>query len=129
MNEFNLHIEMISKVAEALGDLLDKVVFVGGCVTGLLITDEFTREKARHTDDVDLIVDVVTRQDLVKLEGKLRLRGFKNRISEDAHIGSWSIGQLNVDIIPANTDLLATSGWCEAAYHHSGKMIHWKVET
>lgn len=51
---------MIETVARALGDdLLKEVAFVGGSTTGLLITDEFTREEVRYTDDVDLIVNVV----------------------------------------------------------------------
>jgi len=45
MSEFNLQLKMLEKVADALGDeLLPQVVFVGGCTTGLLITDEFTKE-------------------------------------------------------------------------------------
>jgi len=81
MNEFNLHREMIVQVANALGpELLKQVVLVGGCATGLLVTDEFTREQIRHTDDIDLIVDVATQSDLAKLESKFRERGFKNNI-------------------------------------------------
>jgi hypothetical protein len=45
MSEFNLQLKMLEKVADTLGDeLLPQVVFVGGCTTGLLITDEFTKE-------------------------------------------------------------------------------------
>lgn len=36
------HVDMIAVVARALGsDLLAKVAFVGGCTTGLLLTDSF----------------------------------------------------------------------------------------
>lgn len=124
MNEFNLHKEMISQVATALGeDLLDDVVFVGGCITGLLLTDDFTRDQVRHTDDVDLIVDLMTLSDLAKFEKKLRHRGFTNNIDEGAHIGSWKLNELHVDIIPINPKLLASAqGWCEEAYHNSHKI-------
>ena len=48
--------QMLVIVAQALGDeLLQQVVFVGGCTTGLLITDKATLEAVRYTDDVDLI--------------------------------------------------------------------------
>ena len=48
MSEFNRHQEMLRLVAQALGkDLLDQVAFVGGCITGLLITDPMTKENAR----------------------------------------------------------------------------------
>ncbi|WP_324769874.1 hypothetical protein [Pokkaliibacter plantistimulans] len=52
--------EMLSKVATALGELRNEMVFVGGCTTGLLITDQLSLEQVRHTDDVDLIVSVIT---------------------------------------------------------------------
>lgn len=109
---------MIAQVAKALGeDLRDKVVFVGGCATGLLLTDEFTREQIRHTDDVDLIVDVMTQVDLAKFEKILRQHGFNNNSNDDAHIGSWILEELQVDIIPVNPELLSSaSGWCEDAY-------------
>jgi hypothetical protein len=35
----DVNIQMIITVAKRLGDLRDKVVFVGGCATGLFITD------------------------------------------------------------------------------------------
>ena len=47
-------IEMLSSVARALGPLLDKVVFVGGSILGLLITDAAARAP-RPTHDVDII--------------------------------------------------------------------------
>lgn len=52
--------EMLSKVATALGKFRNEMVFVGGCTTGLLITDQLSLEQVRHTDDVDLIVSVIT---------------------------------------------------------------------
>ncbi len=46
MSNANLHKEMIMLVATALGtELLSKMVFVGGCTTALLVTDDFTKEQ------------------------------------------------------------------------------------
>ncbi|MEX9908463.1 hypothetical protein AB7W14_05495 [Providencia rettgeri] len=40
----NLQKSMLLVVADALGEeLLAQVVFVGGCTTGLLVTDEYTK--------------------------------------------------------------------------------------
>ena len=59
-NTYNLLKEMIITVAKALGDdMLKEVAFVGGCTTGLLLTDDFSKEAVRYTDDVDLIINVV----------------------------------------------------------------------
>ncbi len=63
---------MIAVVARALGpDLLKKVAFVGGCTTGLLLTDAFSKQQVRHTDDVDLIVHVVGHVGLASLQAQL----------------------------------------------------------
>ena len=53
MPDLNLQIDMITQVAKALGDLVDDVVFVGGCVMGLLINDVFTLEQVRFSVGVD----------------------------------------------------------------------------
>lgn len=62
MPEWNWSIQeaMLQRVADALGPgLLQDMAFVGGCTTGLLITDPVSREAVRFTDDVDLIVHVM----------------------------------------------------------------------
>lgn len=48
----NLHI--LELAATALGSLVNDMVFVGGCATGLLITDE-AAPAIRVTQDVDVI--------------------------------------------------------------------------
>ena len=74
MKTINLQKQMLTKVAEALGEqLIQEVVFVGGCTTGLLITDDFTKEQIRYTDDVDLIVDVVGYPAWTSLQDQLRV--------------------------------------------------------
>jgi len=55
----DINIRMIIDVAKRLGDLRDKVVFVGGCATGLFITDPAIPE-VRATQDVDVIVEVAS---------------------------------------------------------------------
>ncbi|MEE8059443.1 MAG: hypothetical protein V3T17_16645 [Pseudomonadales bacterium] len=60
MSRYNELEAMLVVVAQALGEeLLQQVVFVGGCTTGLLITDSMTQEAIRYTEDVDLITHVM----------------------------------------------------------------------
>jgi len=47
---------MIEAVARALGPLVDEVVFVGGTIPALLITDP-AAPRIRPTKDVDFVVD------------------------------------------------------------------------
>lgn len=51
---------MLTMVATALGnEMLKEVAFAGGCTTGLLVTDDFSRQNVRFTDDVDLIINAI----------------------------------------------------------------------
>ena len=49
--------ELLIKAARMLGPVLEDLVFVGGCTTALLITDEAAGD-VRRTFDVDAIAEV-----------------------------------------------------------------------
>lgn len=53
------NIEMLRIAVENLGDLKEELVFVGGCMTELLITDSGAPEP-RQTKDVDTIVEAAS---------------------------------------------------------------------
>lgn len=55
----NPNIELLTSIANAMGTLREQVVFVGGCATGLLITQPIVAD-ARATEDVDAIVEVAS---------------------------------------------------------------------
>jgi hypothetical protein len=71
INTRDVNIQMITTVAKRLGNLREKVVFVGGCATGLFITDPAMPE-VRVTKDVDVIIDITTRMEYSRLEADLR---------------------------------------------------------
>ncbi len=50
----NPNIEILSAAVERLGAVADEMVFLGGCATGLLITDP-AAPSIRITTDVDVI--------------------------------------------------------------------------
>lgn len=75
MNQENL--AMLERALEHLGELAGDVVFVGGATVDLWITDEAAPE-FRLTEDIDVIVEVLTRQDYYRLEERLREAGFEN---------------------------------------------------
>ncbi|ARP85261.1 hypothetical protein [Bordetella genomosp. 9] len=110
MSEAEVHKRMIRHVAGALGpELLGKVAFVGGCTTGLLITDDFSREQVRHTKDVDLIIHVVGYAEWAEVQNQLRSKGFKDILSGDAPICALQLGELRVDFMPDDARLLGFS--------------------
>lgn len=81
--QVNPNIEILTMAVDMLGPLKDEMVFLGGCATGLLITDS-AAPAVRPTIDVDVITEVTSLGDYYKLSDKLRQRGFAEDKSEGA---------------------------------------------
>lgn len=112
MSLFDDQRAMLRQVAQALGpELRERVAFVGGCTTGLLLTDPFTREQVRSTDDVDLIISVMTYSSLQQFKETLKAHGFKepSPIDEDMPICAMKLGELRVDLMPDTAEVLGFS--------------------
>ena len=90
---------MIKQVAERLGNLRAKVVFLGGSAAGFHITDKAAPE-VRATKDVDIIVEVASRVEYNQLENTLRELGFFQKIIADDPICRWYIDDEIVDVMP-----------------------------
>lgn len=89
----------IKAVANALDNLKEKVVFVGGATISLY-PDRRVFE-VRPTDDVDVIIEILNYQNRVQLEEKLRAIGFSHDI-ESGVICRYKIQGIIVDIMPTN---------------------------
>ncbi len=99
---------MIKLVAERLGPLRPKVVFLGGSATGFHITDKAEPE-IRATKDVDIIVEVASRVDYHQLEKTLRELGFFQKMQKDDPICRWYINDVMVDVMPTDENILGFS--------------------
>ncbi|HCH33221.1 MAG TPA: hypothetical protein DE045_09785 [Oceanospirillaceae bacterium] len=120
MDPLILHRQMLEQVALALGEeLLLTMTFVGGCTTGLLLTDAFSSEQGRHTDDVDLIVHLMGHVGFYQLQTQLTKRGFSINMpdpDEDFPICAMKLGDLRVDFMPDDASVLNfTNRWYKAA--------------
>jgi hypothetical protein len=121
MNPRKQAIDSIILVAKSLGALGDQFVFVGGAVTGLLVTDPAAPE-ARFTEDVDLAIEMVSITAYYRLEEQLRDLGFTNSLEPGAPICRWSIHNTIVDIMPTDLGLLGfNTRWYTDASKHSVK--------
>jgi hypothetical protein len=78
-------IKMIEIVAEGLGDLSDRFVFIGGAATSLYYQDN-AAAKVRPTYDVDCVVEIARRSEYFRLEDELRSLGFKDIMQEEFRI-------------------------------------------
>jgi hypothetical protein len=102
---------MLQRVADALGaDLLREVAFVGGCTTGLLITDDASREAVRLTDDVDLIVHVLGPGSWYRLQQDLAGKGFRTSPEDEVicrtRLRDGNPSDLVVDFMPDDASIL-----------------------
>ena len=93
------NIVRIKAVANALNELKEKVVFVGGATISLY-PDRPVLE-VRPTDDIDVIIEILNYVDRAKLEERLRSIGFSHDI-ESGVICRYKIQGIIVDIMPTN---------------------------
>ena len=104
---------------EQLGDLANEMVFLGGCATGLLITDP-AAPAIRVTRDVDAIVEVASRSEYYSLSEKLRILGFKEDTSDGAPLCRWLADSVILDVMPTDAGILGFGNqWFASAMEHS----------
>ncbi len=100
---------LLEEAVQLLRPLLEELVFVGGCATGLLITDPDS-QGIRATRDVDVIVEIGSYGEYVGgFAERLRRLGLK----EDSEvICRWRKGDLIIDVMPTSPDALGfTNRW------------------
>ncbi len=117
----DISIIYLETIATALGDPLPKVTFVGGSTTVLLV-DEVGRYGVRKTEDVDVIIDVVSLVEYQRISERLRNLGFREDVN--GPICRWlidtDIGNLKLDVMPTDERILGFSNrWYRAAIDHS----------
>jgi len=117
MNDPNL--KQLIAAAWLLRPLLDELVFVGGCVTGLLITDA-AAGAPRATFDVDAIAEITSYAQYVDFGDRLRALGFGEDTSEDAPLCRWTHRRTILDVMPLDEKILGFANrWYKAAMESS----------
>jgi len=101
-------IEMMEIVATGFGDLLEKVVFVGGATTALYYEDS-AAQSIRPTKDVDCIVKPGSRMKFYQFEEDLSRRGFRHDITQGAPLFRWLYDDVIVDVMPIDEGILGFS--------------------
>ena len=103
----------------AVADRLDRLgldyAFLGGSVVGLLV-DHPGLSPVRATEDVDVVIEVVSRTRYAGIEENLRSIGFDHDMREGAPRCRWVLGNLTVDIMPADGGFLGlNTAWLREA--------------
>ncbi len=116
------NLEQLELAAESLRPMLSEIVFVGGCATGLLITDLGTAPP-RVTYDVDVIAAIASYAELAVFSDRLRSLGFEEDTSEGAPICRWRHSGLVLDVMPLDARILGFSNrWYSDALRTANEM-------
>ncbi|MGB7267607.1 MAG: hypothetical protein WBC92_18970 [Terracidiphilus sp.] len=112
--------DLLELAARTLEPLLPEIVFVGGCATGLLITDPGAG-LVRVTYDVDVIAEIVSYADYVVFSERLKALGLHEDTREGAPVCRWRCGELTLDVMPLDDRILGFSSLVRGCIAHSRK--------
>ena len=101
----NVPIAALKAISREMDSLGLSYVFTGGSMVGLLL-DEPASTPMRPTDDVDIIVEILSHKEYSEFEEQLRALGFNHDIREDAPKCRWTYRNLTVDTMPVEGDFL-----------------------
>lgn len=89
----NPNLDILERTVVQLGELADRLVFLGGCAVGLLLTD-LAAPPVRLTHDVDVITEAATLADYYRLAELLRA----NKILDGRPEVAEEIGQASPEL-------------------------------
>lgn len=97
MKNTNINRKVITKIAGALGELNERVVYVGGAVVSLYANDP-AADDVRPTQDLDISMEIASLGELEKLREELMKKGFVQK-SEDEVICRFRYETIKVDVM------------------------------
>ena len=99
------NLALLHAMALALGPLRERLVFVGGCATGLLLTEP-AAASIRATEDVDAIVEVASLAGYHALQPLLAERGFVQTMEANTPPFRWFWKRMQLDLVPVDERVL-----------------------
>lgn len=92
-----INLGVIRKIAAALNELNDRVVYVGGAVVSLYVNDP-AAEDVRPTKDIDISIEIASIAELEEIRESLNKKGFK-QTPEDDVICRFRYEDVKVDVM------------------------------
>ncbi len=109
------NLQLLINAAKLLKPILGESVFVGGCATCLLITDEGAAD-VRPTYDVDVIAEITSYTGYVEFSEKLRALGFREDTRDGAPLCRWRQETTTLDVMPLDGQILGfKNSWYKPA--------------
>lgn len=110
-----INLTIVEKVASALGELNDEVIYVGGAIISLYVTDEGA-EQPRPTKDIDISVQISTYSQMDQLRVKLAAKNIHPAPTETI-MYRYSYEGIIIDFIPyEETPLGPTNRWLKPGF-------------
>jgi predicted nucleotidyltransferase len=116
----NTHVnrEVTKRIAYALGELNDRVVYVGGAIVSIYIDDP-SAEDVRPTKDIDISMKIASIGELETIRLELIKRGF-SQSHEDHVICRFRYADIKVDVMATKQIGWAPGNeWFEAGFEHA----------
>lgn len=115
LNNQTINLKVVEKVAVSLEELNKDVIYVGGAVVSLYVTDEGA-EQPRPTKDIDISVQISTYAQMDELREKLALKNIYPAPSEKI-LYRYSYEDILIDFIPFEaTPLGPTNRWLKPGF-------------
>ena len=116
------NLERLITTAGLLRPMLGDLVFVGGAVTSLLVTDDGAGAP-RTTLDVDAIAEITSHAEYAVFGERLRVLGFSEDTREGSRLCRWIYAESILDVMPLDESILGFSNrWYRAAM--SAAIVH-----
>jgi len=116
-----LNIEVIKKIATALGELNEAVVYVGGAVVSLYINDP-AADDIRPTKDIDIFLEIATLAELEEVRLLLKSKGFHQNAEDDV-VCRFRFKGVKVDVMSTKEIGWAPANkWFASGLHHLNKV-------
>jgi predicted nucleotidyltransferase len=115
---------VLADVAQKLDSLGLNYAFVGGSIVEFLL-DNQGLSPVRPTDDIDIIVEVLTNRRYSDIEQKLRAAGFQHDTTQGAPICRWLHNGMKIDVMPTDGGLIGlnTQWFSEALATAQPKLV------
>ena len=110
-----VNLKVVEKVASTLGELNEDVIYVGGAVVSLYVTDEGA-EQPRPTKDIDISVQISTYSQMNMFREKLAAKKIYSAPTENV-MYRYSYEDIIIDFIPyEETPLGPTNSWLKPGF-------------
>jgi len=110
-----INLKVVEKIAKALGDFRQEMLFVGGAVASLYADDPVAADP-RPTKDIDISVQIGSYADMNELSVRLQEKGFHPSANSSV-MYRYRYEDVSVDFIPyESTPLGPTNSWLKPGF-------------